>query len=52
MILQNREGVEKIADTVVARRELYGDELVDLLNSAQLKEPDIDLTKEEAWPTL
>ncbi len=52
MVLQNREGVEKIADTVVARRELYGDELVDLLNSANLKEPDIDLTKEEAWPTL
>jgi ATP-dependent Zn protease len=52
MILQNREGVEKIADTVVARRELYGDELVDLLNSANLKEPEIDLTKEEAWPTL
>ena len=52
MVLQNREGVEKIADTVVARRELYGDELVDLLNSAGLKEPDIDLTKEESWPTL
>src|SRR5262249_39591379 len=52
MVLQNREGVEKVADTVVARRELYGDELVDLLNSAQLKEPVVDLTKEEAWPTL
>jgi ATP-dependent Zn protease len=52
MVLQNREGVEKIADTVVARRELYGDELVDLLNSAQLKEPVIDLSKEESWPTL
>jgi hypothetical protein len=37
---------------VVARRELYGDELVDLLNSAQLKEPVIDLSKEESWPTL
>ena len=32
--------------------ELYGDELVDLLNSAELKEPIVDLSKEEAWPTL
>ena len=32
--------------------ELYGDELVDLLNSVGLKEPTIDLSKEEAWPTL
>jgi ATP-dependent Zn protease len=52
MILQNKDAVEKIADTLVARRELYGDELIDLLNSVGLKEPDYDLTKEESWPTL
>ena len=52
LILQNQPGLEKIADTLVARRELYGDELVDLLNSAELKEPIVDLSKEEAWPTL
>ena len=52
LILQNQPGLEKIADTLVARRELYGDELVELLNSAELKEPTVDLTEEEAWPTL
>jgi hypothetical protein len=52
LVLQNQQGVEKIADTLVARRELYGDELVDLLNSVGLKEPTVDLTKEDAWPTL
>jgi ATP-dependent Zn protease len=52
LILQNQQGLEKIADTLVARRELYGDELVDLLNSAELKEPIVDLSTEEAWPTL
>jgi ATP-dependent Zn protease len=52
LVLQNQEAVGKIADTLVARRELYGDELVELLNSVGLEEPTVDLAKEEAWPTL
>jgi ATP-dependent Zn protease len=52
LVLQNREGVETIADHLVARKELYGDELIELLNSVDLKEPTIDLGKEETWPTL
>ena len=38
--------------TLVARKELYGDELIELLNSVGLKEPVVDLSKEETWPTL
>ena len=41
-----------IADTLVERKELYGDELVGLLDSCKLKKPEIDLTAEETWPTL
>jgi ATP-dependent Zn protease len=52
LVLQNQEAVGKIADTLVARRELYGDELVELLNSVGLEEPTVDLAKEETWPTL
>ncbi len=52
LVLQNREGIEHIANALVERKELYGDELVDLLNSAGLQEPVIDLTQEAAWPTL
>jgi ATP-dependent Zn protease len=52
LVAQNRKGVETIADHLVARKELYGDELIDLLNSVELKEPTIDLTREETWPTL
>jgi cell division protease FtsH len=52
LVLQNKEAVEKIAETLIARRELYGDELVELLNSVGLKEPKIDLAQEAAWPTL
>jgi hypothetical protein len=36
----------------VTRREIYGDELLDLLNEAKLKRPAIDLMEEESWPTL
>ncbi len=52
LIGQNRAAVETIADHLVARRELYGDELIELLNSVGLKEPEVDLTREETWPTL
>jgi cell division protease FtsH len=52
LVLQNKEAVEKIAETLIARRELYGDELIELLNSVGLKEPKIDLAQEAAWPTL
>jgi hypothetical protein len=52
LVLQNKEAVEKIAETLIARRELYGDELVELLNGVGLKEPKIDLAQEAAWPTL
>jgi ATP-dependent Zn protease len=48
----NRKGVEKIADEVVARREIYGDELLDLLKSAKLKAPRVDLLEESSWPML
>ena len=51
-VLQNKKAVEQIADTLVERKELYGDELVHLLDSVGLKEPKIDLSKEAAWPTL
>ena len=50
LIDENREAVEKIAETLIQRRELYGDELVALLNDAKLKKPEIDVTQEVAWP--
>jgi hypothetical protein len=52
LIIQNKAAVEKIADALVERRELFGDELVEILESAKLKAPELDLTKEEAWPVL
>jgi cell division protease FtsH len=50
LVLANREAVEKIADVLAARRELFGDELLDLLESAKLTIPVVDLSDEAAWP--
>jgi hypothetical protein len=37
---------------VVEKKEIYGDELVKLLNGANLQIPDVDLTDERVWPAL
>jgi ATP-dependent Zn protease len=52
LVLQNRDAVEKIADELVVRREVFGDELVAILDGVGLKKPEIDLSNEDAWPTM
>jgi ATP-dependent Zn protease len=48
----NKEAVERIAETLIERHDLYGNELVALLDSQNLKRPELDLTAEESWPAL
>ncbi|MGI8801292.1 MAG: AAA family ATPase [Solirubrobacteraceae bacterium] len=52
LILHNRRQVELIAETLIARRELHGDEVVAVLDAAKLEAPAIDITDEATWPTL
>jgi ATP-dependent Zn protease len=52
LIRHNREQVARIAETLIARRELHGDEVVEVLDAAQLQAPEIDITDERTWPTL
>ena len=52
LIAQNREPIEKIADTLVERKEMHGDEVVDLLASVGLQRPEIDLMDDRTWPTV
>jgi hypothetical protein len=52
LIRANRPQIEAIADVLIERKELYGDELVELLAGAGLKQPTIDYLDEEAWPEL
>jgi ATP-dependent Zn protease len=50
LVAHNREAVEKIADTLVARREIFGDDLIDLLDSVGLRIPEVDYEDESNWP--
>ncbi|HEY6030671.1 MAG TPA: hypothetical protein VIU44_08910, partial [Gaiellaceae bacterium] len=52
LVRENKDQVERIADVLVQKRELHGDEVLKLLDAANLKAPEIDLAKEEQWPTL
>jgi ATP-dependent Zn protease len=51
-IAANREAVERIAEAVIEKGELYGDDLVGLLDRQKLTKPVIDWTKEETWPQI
>jgi hypothetical protein len=48
----NREAVARVADTLMERRELYGDEVTELLNAAALDAPEIDLLDDTLWPKV
>jgi ATP-dependent Zn protease len=52
LIEANREEVEAIADTLVERRELHGDEVVALLERHRLTRPEFDATDDAVWPKL
>src|SRR5918911_1947940 len=45
-VAANKEPVEAIANALVERRELYGDELVRLLDAQTFREPELDYSKE------
>ncbi len=52
LMVSNRPAIAQIADTLIDRKEMHGDEVVDLLNSVGLQRPDIDLMNDRTWPTV
>jgi ATP-dependent Zn protease len=52
LIVANRDQVERIADTLIDRKEMHGDEVTDLLNSVGLRRPVLHLMDERTWPTV
>jgi ATP-dependent Zn protease len=52
LVRKNKDKVEQIAEVLIERRELHGDEVVELLERARLREPEIDLLDQEAWPKV
>jgi ATP-dependent Zn protease len=51
-IAANRESVERIAEELIRRKEMHGDEVVELLDSVELVRPRIDLLEEQTWPPV
>jgi hypothetical protein len=52
LIVANKEAVGKIADELVARREVFGDELVANIDGVGLRKPELDLSQEDTWPKM
>jgi hypothetical protein len=50
LVLQNKEKVEAIADKILEEKEIYGDDLVHLLDEQKFERPKIDWTDESVWP--
>ena len=49
---QNREAISRVADELVERRELNGDEVTELLDSLHMKPAVVDYLEESTWPRL
>jgi ATP-dependent Zn protease len=51
-VRENRDAVERIANEVIEKKEIYGNDLVALLDRQGLRKPEIDWAKEESWPRI
>ena len=52
LVKNNQAAVDAIATRLAEERELFGDELVELLDQQQLVKPELDYTKDETWPKM
>jgi len=52
LMANNREQIEQIASALIERKELHGDEVVELLDSVGLQRPRLDLMDASTWPTV
>src|SRR5262245_21870500 len=50
LVVANRAAVEHVADAVLERKELFGDELLELLNRQKVTIPTVDLNDDASWP--
>jgi ATP-dependent Zn protease len=52
LVVYNKEKVEAVADAVMEKKEIFGDELVALLDAQNFEAPEIDWTADETWPKI
>jgi len=48
----NKQAVERLAELLIERKEIYGDELIEVLDGLKLRVPEIDLMDAAAWPGI
>ncbi len=48
----NRDGVDRVATRLVSEGEMYGDDVVELLDGSDLRKPEIDVLDEDSWPRI
>ena len=48
----NENKVERVAEVLLEKQEIYGDELTGLLDAQKFEKPEIDWTKDESWPPI
>jgi hypothetical protein len=49
---QNKPAIEYVANTLIERKEMHGDEVVDLLDRAGIQHPKIDYLDPASWPAI
>jgi hypothetical protein len=49
---QNKRAIEYVANTLIERKEMYGDEVVDCLERAGINKPTIDYLDPQVWPKI
>jgi cell division protease FtsH len=52
LMAANRPALEQIAQALITRKEIYGDEVTALLDSVNLKRPELDLMDDSTWPKV
>jgi cell division protease FtsH len=52
LIQANKSQIETVANAVIAKKEIYGDDLVRLLDAQHFTKPEIDWTADETWPAI
>jgi ATP-dependent Zn protease len=51
-VAANRPQTERVAEELIQRKEIHGDEVVELLDSVRLVRPEIDPLDERTWPRV
>jgi hypothetical protein len=48
----NKEATLRIAERLIAETEMYGDDVMQMLDEARLVKPEIDVLDETTWPVI